>query len=271
MSETFEPIINTNNDNDNEVVQFTDPFFQKLEEQENQSFNEDNNVPNQNDDTDEGNDNEEVVGNTCNEKKYDELETFPETPAEIGDDTCSAPKSDDTEVLSSGQVMNAIGDLSSKLDALNELFAKRIAKTEAEDKVIDQMHKELQTYKDDIYIKLIKPVLVDISTMRNSMLQLCDFYSKKDETNIPLDQFETYTDDLKEILEKNTVVVYKSNVGDRFDPHRQKMVKRLTTPVEELDKTVASITGEGCEYNGQVICFENVEVYFYKKPIEEGE
>ena len=49
--------------------------------------------------------------------------------------------------------------LNEKIANLNDMFLKKIQSMEFEKNVVNDLHKELQGYKDDLYFKLIKPTL----------------------------------------------------------------------------------------------------------------
>ncbi|WP_054864948.1 nucleotide exchange factor GrpE [Methanosarcina barkeri] len=85
-------------------------------------------------------------------------------------------------------------------------------------KIIDQMHKELQKYKDDIYSQVLRQVLLDIIEVRDSILRITDFYLKKPEgeRDIPNETFAGYALDIQDILDKNGVEIYESSPGDSF-------------------------------------------------------
>ena len=50
--------------------------------------------------------------------------------------------------------------LNEKIANLNDMFLKKIQSMEFEKNVVNDLHKELQGYKDDLYFKLIKPTLI---------------------------------------------------------------------------------------------------------------
>ena len=60
------------------------------------------------------------------------------------------------------EVSKSVEDLSAKMDEMKQLFLQKIAHTEHEEQVVNQMHAELQKYKQDMYSQLIRPILLDI-------------------------------------------------------------------------------------------------------------
>lgn len=179
-------------------------------------------------------------------------------------------KTDDSlSVISEG-----LQELSNKVEQMNQLFMQKIAHTTHEEKIVDQMHAELQKYKQDMYAQLVRPILLDIIEMRDSILRMsANFASKPEgEQNIPLKTFSDYAYDVQDILEKNNIAIYDSKEGDDFSPIKQKAIKKVTTPVEELHGKIAESLSSGYEYLGKPISPEKVVVYVYQKPVnEEGD
>ena len=77
---------------------------------------------------------------------------------------------------------------------------------------------------------------------------------------------------IQDILEKNNITIYSSEEGDAFNPIKQRALKKVKTPVEELHGKVAESMSSGYEYLGKPISPEKVSVYVYEKPSDvEGE
>ena len=165
------------------------------------------------------------------------------------------------------RILSVVSELNSKMDEMNSLFVRKIQHTEHEEKIVDQMHAELQKYKDDLYSQLVRPILVDIIDIRESILHVADNYVSKpeEERNIPIDTFVGYTYDIEDILDKNNIVIYESSEGDEYVPIRHKIVKKVTTHVEELHGRISECYSSGYEYMGKTVMPEKVAVYVYQK------
>jgi len=172
--------------------------------------------------------------------------------------------------ISNDDILQNITDLSAKIDSLNQLFSEKIQHMEHKGKIIDQMHKELQKYKDDIYSQVLRQVLLDIIEVRDSILRITDFYLKKPEgeRDIPNETFAGYALDIQDILEKNDVEIYESSPGDSFSPVKQRVIKKVVTENSELHGKVAESLSCGYDYNGRTISAEKIAVYYYEEPAE---
>ena len=172
------------------------------------------------------------------------------------------------------EVLKSITELSDKIDGLSDLFNKKIMHTAHEEQIVDKMHEELQKYKEDMYAQLVRPILLDIIDMRDSIMRMSKVYSEKPEEEqvIPLKTFSGYSYDVQDILEKNNINIYKSEEGDSFEPIRHRVVKKVNTPVEELHGKIAETMSDGYEYMGKTISPEKIAVYTYESSKEkEGE
>lgn len=170
-------------------------------------------------------------------------------------------------------ILEAQQQLSEKIETLNALFNARIIYTEHEEKIVDQMHKELQKYKEDMYAQLVRPILLDVIEVRDSIMRMTATYLAKPEgeQNIPNKMFSDYAFDLQDILEKNSVEIYRSKSGDDFTPIKQRVIKKIPISDESLHGKVAESLSCGYSYNGRTISAEKVTVYYYEKPVENNE
>lgn len=159
--------------------------------------------------------------------------------------------------------------LSEQLNQLSDLFNKRILHTDHEEKIIDNMHSELQKYKDDMYSQLIRPVLLDIIEVRDSIVRVSAAFLDKPEgeQDIPNKTFSGYAFDLQDILEKNNVEIYRSNNGDTFVPVKQRAIKKVATDNQELHGKVAESLSCGYIYHGRTISAEKISVYYYDESL----
>lgn len=171
------------------------------------------------------------------------------------------------------QLNQAQQQLTERMDALNELFSQRILYAAHEEKIVDQMHRELQKYKEDLYAQLLRPILLDIVEVRDSILRMAATYLARPEgeQSIPNKTFSDYSYDLQDILEKNNVEIYHSAGGDAFTPIRQRVIKKIPTADESLHGKVAESLSSGYSYGGKILSPEKISVYIYEKPAENCE
>lgn len=174
----------------------------------------------------------------------------------------------ETTEIRDGSVLAALSELSNRVEQMNQLFMQKIQHTAHEEKIVDQMHAELQKYKDDMYAQLVRPVLLDIIEIRDSIKRVSANFAVKpeEEQMVPLKTFYDYTFDIQDVLEKNNITIYDSREGEEFNPLKQRAIKKVTTPVEQLHGKIAESLSSGYDYMGKTISPEKVVVYIYQKP-----
>lgn len=178
-----------------------------------------------------------------------------------------------TPITNLMDVINSINELTIKVEDMHKLFIKKIEHTEFEEKIVDQMHAELQIYKDDMYSRLVRPILLDIIEVRDSILRIAKVYADKPEgkQGIPNKVFVDYALDIQDILENNEIEIYQSSVNQVFVPVKQKAIKKINTDNEQLHGKVAESMSSGYIYKGRTISPEKVVVYSYEKLCEKCE
>ena len=165
------------------------------------------------------------------------------------------------------KVLGEVEKLNKKMDGMNELFLRKIQSIDFERETTDKLHKELQKYKNDIYFQLIKPLVMDLINMRESMRKdIKTFGGKSEEDKLLL--FQSYVEEIEIILENNDIEIYETDKenNNSFDAKKQRIVKKIETPDEELHGKIFNILSNGYMYKGRVIFPEKVEVNIYKKP-----
>ena len=187
-------------------------------------------------------------------------------PCPLEDTDCGKDEAD-TDESDGNLLLKSILELGEKMDRMNLLFTQKIQRTAHEEKIVDRMHAELQKYKDDMYAQLVRPILLDIIEIRESIRRVSASYASKpeEERAVPLKTFSDYTYDLQDILEKNNISIFDSQEGDDFNALKNRAIKKITTSQERLHGKVAESLGSGYEYMGKTISPEKVAVYIYQK------
>ena len=165
-------------------------------------------------------------------------------------------------------LQNDVAALSDGIAALSKLFETKILHSEHEKKIVDKMHSELQRYKEDMYSQLVRPILLDIIEIRDSILRIALAHHNKPEggQSIPLETFEMYAFDAQEILEKNNTDIFKSDANADFVPIRHRVIKKIPTTDQTLHGKVAESLSDGYNYIGKTISPEKIAVYYYEPP-----
>lgn len=200
---------------------------------------------------------EEIVNETEEEK---ELDIFKIEPNESKDEAKME------------KILENIENINTKVDIMKELFTKKIQSMEFEKETTDRLYNELQEYKNNLYFQLIKPIVTSLISIRESMkkgLKNFEEISKEEKFKI----FESYIEEIEIILENNDVEIYETDIetDSYVDLKKQKIIKKITTPYEQLHGKIENILSSGYMYKGKIISPEKVEVNIYKKPVEDLE
>jgi hypothetical protein len=170
------------------------------------------------------------------------------------------------------KILENIENINIKVDIMKELFTKKIQSMEFEKETTDRLYNELQEYKNNLYFQLIKPIVTSLISIRESMkkgLKNFEEISKEEKFKI----FESYIEEIEIILENNDVEIYETDIetDSYVDLKKQKIIKKITTPYEQLHGKIENILSSGYMYKGKIISPEKVEVNIYKKPVEDLE
>ncbi|MBF0224972.1 MAG: nucleotide exchange factor GrpE [Desulfobacterales bacterium] len=164
-----------------------------------------------------------------------------------------------------------------KLDSLNDQFNTQINQVISEfndkikydahkDKIIDDLHKELQDYKNNLVKSHFKSTILDLIKIIDDIRKMISYYKDHEATpeeSIKLLSFvESIPPDLENIISWLGVESFISE--GNFDASKQRILKKIEIDDKLKDKTIAESLRPGYEWEGKVIRPEMVAVYQYK-------
>ncbi len=203
---------------------------------------------------------------------------------DVGDDSLDVAR-DEQPVDSAGEQTDIVEEqmlrgvfeegfdrMTRKLDALHDEFSKKLKIDAYKDKLIDNLHRELQAYKNDLIKKHVQSMVMDIIKVIDDIRKLSDHYLSMPPEDLEpeklLELLHRVPDDLEDLFYYQGVKPFACK-GAEFDPTRQRVLKRVETDDPALDKTVAESLRPGYEWDEKVIRPEFVAVYLYKEPSAE--
>src|SRR4051794_4808738 len=175
------------------------------------------------------------------------------------------PGPDLTPALRAVEALGAT--LGRKLDGLQSLFEREIRAESTREKVVDRLHAELQEYKQDLLLNVLRPVFVDLIQLHDDIGKMVDAQPEGEaEVRRLLEIMRGYQQGIEDILYRQGVEPY-TREGDAFDPRRQRAVATVATDDPALAKTIAVRHRKGFQAQGgeRVIRPEIVSVYALKR------
>lgn len=209
--------------------------------------------------------NQDITREEVETDGHSEQESVNEIPFEIisGNEVASDSllKSDLT------QIEKGVDQLVSQFENLSEEFQSKLKYDKHKEKIIDNLHAELQIHKNGLMGKLLRPVFMDIIEVIDDTRRLMKDLNEKnaeDSASKVMKYFSQIPEDLEDLLYKHGVDVVRST-EDSFNPSSQKVVKTLPTKDPQLDKKIAKRLKNGYSWEGKLIRHEVVNVWQYKE------
>ena len=156
-------------------------------------------------------------------------------------------------------ILAAIAELQKKFD-------DKIAYDEFREKQIDKLHAELQAYKEDLQMKLLKPFVKGILALIN---EYSNFAEKIVTGQVDGSRVTKWaigvSEDLNTLLEDCDMELYNDEESDVFNPRTQRVKKTIDTTDPALDKHIAARIRPGYRWRGIMMQPEFVHIYKYKE------
>lgn len=193
-------------------------------------------------------------------------------PEEQPHDTCTPP--DPANTNTSGEETPQIPDKDLCYEDIRHLvielaqhFEAKLKYDKHKELIIDRLHKENQAFKEDLYKKLLKPLLMEIIMLYDDYSRLSHQYAampSEDETcKKMLHHFGMIHQDLEDILYKYGVEAFEV-AGETLDASRQKVIQTVPAADASLDKTLCQRLKKGFEWEGTLLRPEHISCYVYK-------
>lgn len=179
-----------------------------------------------------------------------------------------------TEPLDNGlqgflqRIEGHFAQVESHLGTLSADFETKIRYDKSQAQVISTLHQELQNYRDDFVLKLLRPLATDLISLYDDFSQsVSDEQRAAASENATLTQLiknvELIPIDIEEMLQRNGFESY-AVPDDQFDNTLQRITQTIPTETAAQDRRVATHLRKGFRYGERVIRPELVTVYRYQ-------
>jgi len=145
---------------------------------------------------------------------------------------------------------------------LGQDFDTKIKYDESKERLIESLHRELQTYREGLHFRVLRPVFTDLITMYDDIGKLLDSLTAGGNLDQVVHTLTMYRENIEEILQRNGAVSFAIE-GEAFLPSRQRILRVVPTADPALDKQVARRVRKGFMYEDIVLRAEVVETYKY--------
>ncbi|MGE0084655.1 MAG: nucleotide exchange factor GrpE [Desulfococcaceae bacterium] len=167
-----------------------------------------------------------------------------------------------------------LDEILSEIRQIRKDFDEKIKTDIQKDKIIDELHKELQSHKNDFMKKYMEFMVMDVIQFTDSMRKLMQYYKDQEISSIDplklLGILQGIPSDLEDLCARQGVNAFVCD-EDTFVPARQRVLKRIETAEAAKDKMIEERIHPGYEWDGRVIRPELVTVYACKTPAAQTE
>lgn len=198
-------------------------------------------------------------------------EDMPATPASLAPANRDyAPTTTTSPSVELAQLLEAIQGLSIGFQNLQQGFDSKIKYDASKERVIDTLHKELQTYREGLHFQILRPIFFDLIAMHDDLGNLLKYEGAEEtasEAKAKLRQsLESFQYTIEGILERHGVEVYNIE-GEEFVTQRQRAIKTINTDIPEKDKLIAERLRKGFAYEGKTLRPEIVTTFKFQEVV----
>lgn len=204
-----------------------------------------------------------------------EIESSAPAGAEVDADLQTAPKVEPSAASEpTAQATNAplpgptLSEMLDELAALRAEFSAKLRYDDSKNRQIDQLHGQLQEYKQDLYFKMMRPLFTDLIGFQDSLYGLLqhgpsDTPTSESETHLRR-SIRALAEVIESTLDRYGVTAYEE-AGEVVSGQRQRVERAVDTDDPGRDRTIAERIRKGFLYDGRVVRPELVAAYRLKR------
>ena len=169
-------------------------------------------------------------------------------------------------------ILNEIRNISRRIEELTAHFEGKIKYDAHKNRIIDDLHLQLQDFRDGIIKKHLLSIITDIIKIIDDTRKFKSHYTHAAPTentaDLMLDFMDQIISDMEDLFTFQGVYPFTC-AEDTFDSHRQRIIKKIDTDHPEKNRLVAESLRPGYEWEGKVIRPEMVAVYIYNDTLND--
>ena len=155
-------------------------------------------------------------------------------------------------------------DLLKEMSELRQDFNVKVKYDESKERLITNLHKELQFYRDGFHFRILKPMFIDLISLYDDLSKFIDGFPQ--DSSAPNTQLirhlVLFQEAIEDMLHRNGVDTFTCE-QETFQPSKQRNLRVITTSDPTQDKRIARRVRPGLEYNSKLLRHEIVETYKY--------
>lgn len=160
------------------------------------------------------------------------------------------------------EAIDRLGEqLNQRLAGLQSQFDREVRAESNRERIVDRLHAELQEYKQDLLLKIQRPIFIDLIQLHDDIGKMARAQDVDGDRRETLESIQVAIED---VLYRQGVEPYRGE-GDAFDPRRQRALTTVPTDREDQAKTIAERLRPGFLAGEKVIRPELVSVYTLAK------
>lgn len=169
-----------------------------------------------------------------------------------------------------GTLVKAVAEMQKEVQQLQRSFDAKIAYDSGKERIIDKLHGELQSYREGLHAKILRPVLTDMVRLHNDLSRVVREAMTGAATTPSEEQLRhnvgAFLWVLEDMLLAQGVQAFETE-GNQFVAGRQRVLGTKITEDVCLDGTVALYLRKGFTYEDRVLQPEWVYIYKYQSAV----
>ncbi len=168
-----------------------------------------------------------------------------------------------TDAEKSADLVGMAQSLLTEMQELRQDFNTKIKYDETKERQLDTLHKELQTYREGLHFKILRPLFIDLIAMHDDLDKLMEGFASTEATPElarMIENLRSFQETVEDVLVRNGVELYSLD-GNTYVPNKQRVVQVINTTDPAQDKLIARRLRKGFEYDGRVLRPELVTLF----------
>lgn len=176
-------------------------------------------------------------------------------------------RDDKNPVTGSGQmILSELQTLREQVDILSAEFITKLKYDDHKNRIIDDLHQELQIFREGLVRKHIHSMVTDIIKIVDDIRKFTAHYQEQPHTEETaaslLDFIDQIASDLEDLFSWEGIVPFTCG-QNTFDTMRQRIIKKIETDDPDKNRLIAESIRPGYEWDGKMIRPEMVSIYVF--------